>query len=234
MKPAITDLTPADCPVGTRCLIQHGTHLGTPCEVTVVEWAPSGKFVKLHYATQDEGGHSWMGHKDFDQYDVVEVLPSLKIEDEYLPEIHSLDLRAELVRAGFRVGAKDTYELRHDLGGVFLDTFHRAIASVFRILTKGQITKGVIDQLPEEERVLFNKVDPAGVPNNDELLVGRCVNCVSDVRRVTIKGGALVGGGSFDLWHYNCTNPKCCHHAPADPRTPGAKPPTWFTPFAGG
>ncbi len=69
-------LSPVNAPVGSRMLITErfrGSEY--PQEILVLEWSPSGKRVKVRYATQSETGHSWLSEYNVERTIIVEHLP---------------------------------------------------------------------------------------------------------------------------------------------------------------
>ena len=53
-------LTPNVCPRGSRILLRSGI-CAAPCEATILEWGPSGVFVKVEWAA----GHiAWLEARD--------------------------------------------------------------------------------------------------------------------------------------------------------------------------
>lgn len=71
-------LTPLHASVGDRLLITDMHGMESASEVTVLEWAPSGKRVKLHYSTQAEGQHSWLSEHTVQYTQILEILAKVK------------------------------------------------------------------------------------------------------------------------------------------------------------
>jgi hypothetical protein len=63
---------------GSRILYKaHRSSPGGPIEVTVVEWSPSKRLVKLRYTS---GAEQWLDEYDTANAEVIESLPKPKVK----------------------------------------------------------------------------------------------------------------------------------------------------------
>lgn len=68
------DLSIFNAPVGSRLLICRAACGNNLQEVTILEWSPNGKYVKLHYSTMVlSNQHTWLA--DPERYNIADVLP---------------------------------------------------------------------------------------------------------------------------------------------------------------